>query len=188
MGSGRVRWLKGYLVSLPIAIHLCKMTKYSMQHIFLYGPPGSGKTYQSRKLSKEKDIPLWEADDLRATARSEHTREEDPFVYLGTTEAYKEFGELNRENVIKGLLAVRSAMWPFIERRAKGFESLIIEAAFIDPFKAREYGDVRLVVEMDDKKYEGQFFKNRERTKETLDSFIAAKWIRDYMVGEKTNL
>ncbi len=159
-----------------------------MYHIFIYGPPGSGKTYQSWKLSEEKNIPVWEADDLRASAQSDHTREEDPFVYLETTEAYKKFGELNRENVIKGLLAVRKTMWRYIEKRAKGFEPLIIEAAFIDPFKARDYGDVRLVVEMDDKKYEEQFFNHRERTKEMEEGFIAAKWIRDYMVEEKVRL
>jgi hypothetical protein len=79
-----------------------------------------GKTYQSWKLSEEKNIPVLEADDLRASAQSDHTREEDPFVYLGTTEAYKKFGELNRENVIKGLLSCKEDYVAIHRKRAKG--------------------------------------------------------------------
>ena len=87
------------------------------QPIFIYGVPGVGKTYLSRKIHQQLDLPLIEADSLRKEAHRQYTKQQNPFVYLSTTDAYTEFGDQTDGNVIKGLLAVRHAMHPFIIAR-----------------------------------------------------------------------
>ena len=70
--------------------------------IFIYGVPGSGKTYISQKMSDNLKLPLFEADTLKEELKKLTTKEDSPFLFLGTCQAYRHFGELNDENVIKG--------------------------------------------------------------------------------------
>src|SRR6266704_3286746 len=95
--------------------------------IFIYGVPGSGKTYFSQKLKKLLNIPLLEGDKIKDKLRRIKTRKEAPFLFLPTCKAYKEFGELNQENAIKGLLDVRNELNQAVINEIKDHSSLIIE-------------------------------------------------------------
>lgn len=86
-----------------------------MQKHFIYGVPGVGKTHYSKQLSQRLQIEVYELDQLRDKAKEEHKIEEKPFLYLGTTQAYTKFGELNCETAIQGLLAISDAMKPYVE-------------------------------------------------------------------------
>lgn len=71
--------------------------------IFVYGVPGSGKTSFTRLLAGSLGYPLIEADSLRG-----QSKESGAFERIGTTDAWKHFGDLSAESVYAGLLAVRA--------------------------------------------------------------------------------
>src|SRR6185436_6933582 len=100
--------------------------------MLIYGAPGVGKTTYSMQLKEETGFPLVEGDYLREViAQKEKTESEDPFVYVGTKEAFRKFSE---ENVLLGLQAVRKSMNPYIIREIAKFPiGVILEASFIDP-------------------------------------------------------
>ncbi len=154
--------------------------------IFIYGAPGAGKTTFSVELQKKLGWPLVEGDYLREVmAQKEKTEAEDPFVYVGTKEAYRKFGELTEENVIKGLQAVRKSMAPYVEREVTKYpEKLILEAAFLDPWHLVDRGRLILVVTQDISKHEEQYFQHRERTQIHNESFQAARIIQDHLMQE----
>ena len=77
------------------------MIKKNSAKIFIYGVPGSGKTTFSLNLKEKMNYPLVEGDILRALAQKNKTREEDPFAYMGISGAFRKFGDLTEENVIK---------------------------------------------------------------------------------------
>src|SRR3989344_4765144 len=102
--------------------------------IFIYGVAGSGKTTFSLDLKEKTNYPLVEGDTLRALAQESKTREEAPFAYMGTSGAFRRFGDLTEENVIKGLTAVRENMIPYIQEEIEKYPNgLIFECAFLDP-------------------------------------------------------
>lgn len=84
--------------------------------IIIYGAPGAGKTSTSRLLHDKTGIELYEGDCLREVKLpSEVGDSKDPFLYIGTKQAWRLFGDLNKENVIKGLQSVRKSMQPYID-------------------------------------------------------------------------
>lgn len=154
--------------------------------IFIYGAPGAGKTSFSIALQKKLDYPLVEADYLReVVAQKEKTREEDLFVYVGTKEAFRHFGPLNEENVIKGLGAVRASMNLYVEKEIARYSGdLILEGAFLDPEKISGVGRMILVVTSDEDKHRSQYFAHREKTEENKETFKTSRMIQDYLIQE----
>jgi 2-phosphoglycerate kinase len=155
-------------------------------NIFIYGAPGAGKTTLSIALKKELHYLLIEGDYLReAMAQKEKTITEDPFVYLGTSEAWRKFGPLTEENVIKGLWAVRKSMAPYVEREiSKYSDDFILEAAFLDPYLVEIKGQLMLVVTSDAKEHERQYFEHRDRDENHKETFQAVRMIQDYLLKE----
>ena len=114
--------------------------------IFIYGVPGAGKTTISWHLKRLLNVPLVEGDQLRGIAQIGRTREEAPFLYLGTTEAWQMFGKFNEpEAVAKGIQAVRDALSSSVENELGLYAgSVIMEAAFLD--SARLTSKVKIVL------------------------------------------
>jgi len=157
--------------------------------IFLYGVPGVGKTYLSQKIKKQYNYSVVEADTIRQSAQNGKDRAKDPFFFLGTTEAYKQFGEPTKQNAMKGLMAVRKVMHPYIIRHLQNQTTdLIIEGAFITPSLCRAYGPLYLVINQNAKIYEMRFFEHRERNQEMLISFKNAVTIQNYLIEEAYGL
>lgn len=157
--------------------------------VFIYGAPGAGKTTFSIGLQKKLGFPLVEADYLRkVVAQKEKTREEDPFVYLGTSEAFCHFGSLNEENVTKGLKAVRHSMAPYVIKEIEKYnDNLIMEGAFLDPKLLNDIGTLILVITSDENKHCQQYFEHRDRNKNQLESFKAVRIIQNYFLQEAQN-
>ena len=156
------------------------------QKIFIYGAPGAGKTTFSIELEKKLGYPLVEGDYLReVVAQKEKTETEDPFVYVGTKEAFRKFGPLTEENVIKGLKAVRNSMASYVEKEiAKHPDTLILEAAFLDPLKINKFGKLILVVTSDEERHRKQYFEHRPQNENHIETFKAARMIQDYLQKE----
>jgi 2-phosphoglycerate kinase len=160
------------------------------QRIFIYGAPGAGKTTLSVELKKKSGFALIEGDRLReAVAQKKKTESEDPFVYVGTTEAFRKFGALTEENVIKGLKAVRASMAPYVaEEISKYGDELIFEAAFLDPNELSNSGRLILVVTSDEEKHRKQYFEHREKNDKNQETFRAARMVQDYFLEEAKEL
>jgi 2-phosphoglycerate kinase len=162
--------------------------------ILIYGTPGAGKTTSARLLHDKTGLELYEGDYLREVKLpSEVGESEDTFLYIGTKQAWRHFGKLNNKNAIKGLLAVRSSMLPYIEKELTERKSIIFEAAFLDPSKTK--GDeLYLVVTSNENKHRKQFFKERKYfhpeygTKELEEGFEASRLIQSYLIEEASKL
>lgn len=158
-------------------------------NIFIYGVPGVGKTHYSKILRKKLGLSIIEADKIKRKARENKPRKESPFLYLGTCLAYKQFGELNEENVIKGLMAVRNALMEAVETEIKTNEDTIIEGAFLDPNSLNKFGKVILLTTSDEQKHKKQFLKHREKLFDFKgNEFKAARILQEYSVNEAKNL
>jgi 2-phosphoglycerate kinase len=164
----------------------CYASFMKSEKIFIYGASGAGKTTHSIEIKKQLGFPLVEADYLREMiAQKEKTIEEDPFVYVGTKEAYRYFGDLNEENVIKGLKAARLSMSPYVMNEiSKYTNNLILEGAFLDPEKLSNLGKLMLVVTLDESKHRDQYFHHREKNDKHIESFTAARIIQSYLIKE----
>lgn len=133
--------------------------------IFVYGVPGVGKTYWTRKLAKENSLKILELDRLRDGAQKKYSKKRNPFVYLGTTEAWQEFGDATTTNIIKGLKAIRQAMKPFILNVVNNIgNDYIVEGAFLDPTDFSSQ-DVFLIIQPNEEKHKKQFFEHRKKRK-----------------------
>ena len=109
----------------------------------------------------------------------------NPFIYLGTTEAYKHFGAPNKENILKGLHAVRKSMSPYINEEISKFEdNLIMESAFLDPEKLRFIGKLVLIITLNENRHSAQYFQHREQNENNFEAFRAARIIQDYLIEE----
>lgn len=157
-----------------------------MQNIFVYGVPGSGKTTYSLELKKKIGYDYIEADYLREDfAQKDKTKEEDPFVYLGTIEAYREFGELTKENVLSGLKAVRKSMAPYVlQETERHDENLIMEGAFLDPVELADKGRLMLIVTTDEPRHRTQYFQHRDENESNIEQFKATRIIQDFLIEE----
>ncbi len=162
---------------------------FTMQNkIFIYGVPGSGKTYFSKLLKEKLNWPLLEADTLRPKAQKDKTVGENPFLFLGTCQAYKKFGELNPENTVKGLKAVREALQEWVLSEVERHTQVVVESAFLDPNIISNRGEVLLVITKDEALHKSYFFQNRSESEESLNEFKAARLVQDYLIEEAEKL
>lgn len=156
--------------------------------IFIYGVPGSGKTTFSLDLKNKTGYPLVEGDGLKVFAQKDKTKEEDPFAYMGVSGAFRKFGDLTEENVIKGLKAVRENMVTYIQAEIEKYPNeLILECAFLDPEQVINKGRVILLTKIDEQEHRKQFFANREENEKSLEHFKASRMIQDYLIKEAKN-
>lgn len=157
--------------------------------VFIYGVPGVGKTYFSKMLGKDLKLPVIEGDRVRNVACKGRSKQQYPFLYYGTCKAYVEFGTLNETNVMRGLLAVRHALSPYVFDELKKYEVYIIEAAFLDPSALKEYGKVILLTMSDEKKHYKQFLSHREKLLDIYkNEFYAARLVQQYLIEEASRL
>lgn len=160
-----------------------------MKRVFIYGVPGIGKTYLARKLGKELGIPVIEGDKIKDKARRVLSKSEYPFVYQTTCTAYKQFGPLNSENAVKGLLAVRAALKDAVLAEIKDEDSFILEAAFLDPGSLKDLGEIMLLTVPDESHHRKQFLTHLDKRFDLSQSeFKAARLIQNYLVSEAKNL
>jgi|SRR3989338_49402 len=152
--------------------------------IFIYGVPGSGKTYISQKMSDNLKLPLFEADTLKEELKKLTTKEDSPFLFLGTCQAYRHFGELNDENVIKGLKAVRQALAESVAKEVQNHKAVIIEGAFLDPNLLKDLGRLILVITSDEEQHRRQFFQHREKSEDNISEFKAVRIIQNFLINE----
>ena len=153
--------------------------------IFIYGVPGTGKTTYSIELKKQNSFPLVEGDTLRELAQKDKTREEDPFAYMGITGAFRKFGDLTEENVIKGLKAVRNNMIQYINEEIEKYPNeLIFECAFLDPEQVIGKGKIVLLTKTNEEGHRKQFFAHREENEKSLEHFKASRIIQEYLIEE----
>ena len=158
-------------------------------NIFIYGVPGVGKTHFSRILEKELNFPVIEADKIKKKARKNKSKREYPFLYLGTSQAYKQFGELNKTNAIKGLMAVRHALMENVGAEIRDSKSTIIEGAFLDPNLLKKYGRVILLTTVDEQQHKKQFLQHREKLLDFKgEEFQAARLIQEFLIDEAKEL
>jgi len=160
-----------------------------MPKIFLYGVPGTGKTYISRKLGKHYNLQIIEGDKLKKLALQNIPKSQNPFLYLGTCQAWKEFGELSENNAIKGLLAVRQAYTDFIKQHLNKKGNFIFEAAFLDPNNVGNENFRSLLVATDKSQHRRQFYHHREKLLDFRgNEFKAARLIQEYLIAEAKKL
>ena len=159
-----------------------------MNLIFIYGVPGSGKTYISQKMSNDLKLPLFEADTVKDELRKLTIKEESPFLFLGTCQAYRYFGELNEENAVKGLKAVRQALADKVSEEIKKHGEVIMEGAFLDPNLIKDNGKMLLVVTTKEEQHRNQFFEHRDRGDANLEEFKAARMIQEFLINEAKDL
>ncbi len=156
-----------------------------LNKIFIYGVAGSGKTTFSLDLKEKTNYTLVEGDTLRALAQKGKTKEEAPFAYMGTSGAFRKFGDLTEENVIKGLRAVRDNMIPYIQEEIeKHPNELIFECAFLDPEQVMNKGKLILLTKTDEESHRKQFFAHREENETGLEHFKAVRIIQEFLIAE----
>jgi len=161
-------------------------TLRSPQGIFIYGPPGSGKTTIGRALSTTLGYRFVEADRVRDQSHvAQANPRERPFLLHGTTEAWRMFGDLSHSNAVRGLIAVRDALAPYVaEEIEQQREPFVLEAAFLRPSDVQHIGPVLLVITEDERTHENHFFEHRERDQAALEAFRAARMLQDYLTQE----
>ncbi|OGN13076.1 MAG: hypothetical protein A3J47_01125 [Candidatus Yanofskybacteria bacterium RIFCSPHIGHO2_02_FULL_43_22] len=164
------------------------MEKMVNKKVFIYGVPGSGKTYLSQKIAHELNLPLFEADTLRGELKKLTTKEESPFLFLGTSQAFSQFGELNTENVIKGLKAVRDALSGGVEKEIQNRDEVVVEGAFLDPNLLKNRGRLILIITSKEEQHKDQFFKHRENNEPNMEQFKAARIIQVFLINEAADL
>ncbi len=156
------------------------------QRIFIYGVPGSGKTTIGRMLAARLGYRFVEADRVREHAHGSSPRpRQDPFLFLGTTEAWRPFGKLSHRTAVEGLMAVRDGLAPYVAAEIEHQrEPFVLEAAFLRPRDVQRVGPVLLVVTEDEQTHESHFFEHRVRDQPTLEAFRAARMLQDYLTRE----
>lgn len=160
-----------------------------MKKVLIYGAPGAGKSSTTVRLGDLLSIPTFEGDYLREhVAQSEKTEAEDPFLYVGTKEAWKLFGDFNRDNIIKGLKAVRSSMLLYVDDELAKHEKVIFEVAFLTPQVYDGKLPLILVVTRDEAKHRQQFFGKRQESHINEQNFAASRILQDYLISEAADL
>ncbi len=156
--------------------------------IILYGVPGAGKTYVSQKMAQDLDLPLFEGDQWKAELRKHTTKEQSPFLFFGTCQAYRYFGALSRDTVLAGLHAVRKALADKVMEEVQGQSKGIFEGAFFDPNLLQEAGELILVVTVNEAQHRKQFFEHREESQDNLNELNAARIVQEFLINEARNL
>lgn len=160
-----------------------------MSKILIYGAPGAGKSSTTMRLGDALAIPTFEGDYLREhVAQSEKTEAEDPFLYVGTKEAWRHFGEFKPENVIKGLHAVRNSMLPYVDAEIAKHENIIFEVAFLTPQAYNGKLPLILVVTRDEAKHRQQFFSKRPESHISEQGFAASRILQEFLINEAASL
>jgi 2-phosphoglycerate kinase len=157
---------------------------------FIYGVPGVGKTTIASDFAERHNYLYLELDFLRQKAQELVLREQEPFIYEYSTEAWKKFGELNKENAVNGFLAVRQAFRKYItEELSLHGVGYVAEAVYIDPATVQDSESiVTLLVTNDEDQHYSHFFLHREHSEEENTQFRAARYIQEYLLEEATNL
>jgi 2-phosphoglycerate kinase len=157
--------------------------------IFIYGVPGTGKTFLSQILARTLEVEVVEGDKIKAKLRKGKSKDDFPFLFLGTCLAYKFYGDLNQSNVIKGLMSVREALKDAVVSEIKIKETFILESAFLDPNVVNKYGKVILLTTMDESRHRTQFLTHIEKILDFRgNEFRSARIVQDYLISEAKNL
>jgi 2-phosphoglycerate kinase len=157
--------------------------------MFLYGVPGSGKTFMSVKLGKKLGIKVIEADKFRKILQKSITQADDPFLYSSTCKAYQLLGDLNKENVINGLLKVRKSLTEFVSTQAYISDNFVMEGAFLDPNLLIHIGKPILIVTKDEETHKRRFLMHREKLLDIYQNeFRAARIVQEHLIKEANKL
>ena len=153
------------------------MTK--SQRIFIYGAPGVGKTYYSKILSRQTGYSVIAGDRIKKKLG----------IKIGTCQAFKKFGDLNRGNVIKGLFFVRKTLKSAVLKETTKSDAIILEGAFLDPQQLLPLGRVILLTTTDENQHKKQFRHHLEYLFDIHGTgFKAARIIQDYLLNEAKKL
>jgi len=156
-----------------------------MSRLFLYGAPGVGKTHIASLAGKAIEVCVIEGDQLKSKARQGVSRLTVPFLYLGTCQAYQEYGELTAEHVIKGLRSVRQALREVVIETVEADENMILEGAFLDPVMLQQYGTCFLITCSDEQEHQRRFLQHREKLLDWNENeFRAARIAQEYYIQE----
>ena len=160
------------------------------RRLFLYGVPGVGKTHLARRLHQITGLPLLEADRLRDAAQMMHPPDKEPFLYCGTTEAYRQFGGRPSEGTIaRGLNAAREALQPFVTAYLNEHpEGAILEAAFLDPRLLRPLGRPVLLICSRRIQHGWRSRQHRPLTASSPVAMGVARRLQRYLIGEAEQL
>lgn len=157
--------------------------------IFIYGVPGSGKTYFSKIVGRDLGLQIIEADSFKKKVQTRKPKDKYPFLYSGTCGAYKQFGQLSQETAVKGLTSVRQAFDKFIQNEIKRKDQFVLEGAFLNPLSFKDKGILILIVTTDEKKHQKQYFQHREKLLDiTHSEFRAARIIQEFLIKEAKGL
>ena len=157
---------------------------------FIYGVPGVGKTTIASSFAKRHNYLYLELDFLRLKAQKLASRDEEPFIYEYSTDAWKKFGRLSNQTAIQGFLAVRKAFQKYIahELTLHG-GGYIAEVVYIDPSTVLGPDSrVTLVVTPNEQLHYSHFFLHREHSADEDTQFKAARYIQEFLIDEATSL
>jgi 2-phosphoglycerate kinase len=161
-------------------------TKY-----FIYGVPGVGKSTIASQMAGKERLLYIELDNVRARAQKIVSRNEEPFVYEYSTEAWKKFGVLNKDNAVKGFLAVRQAFQKYIAEELNKYSvGYIAEAVYVDPNLVTKdnHAAITLIVAKNEALHYSHFFLHRDHSEEEDNQFKAARFVQDYLIKEADRL
>jgi 2-phosphoglycerate kinase len=149
------------------------------QKIFIYGVPGTGKTKYSKILGRQTGFSIVEADQIKKKLG----------IHIGTCQAFKQFGDFNRENVIKGLIFVRKALCSTVLKEVTKRDAIILEGAFLNPQQLLPLGRVLLLTTTDEYEHKKQFRHHLEYLFDIHETtFKAARIIQEYFCDEAKKL
>ncbi len=102
------------------------------------GVPGVGKTSISGYIARKLGVDIVISGDyLREFVRPLLSGDQKELIECSVYDAWKFYGEKNRDNIVKGYLEQTKILWPgmekILERAMENGESLIIETLYFPP-------------------------------------------------------